>query len=381
MRSNAFVFRPSRLRALGLPVVAALLGLSLPAAQAAAPRYHLTALVIPGMQDIYVNDINDAGEMVGYYLDENFTSHAFLWDANGPHDLAVPPASSGGDMEGAATAINNAGQIVGYAQDIGVAAPGMLWNRADPTQYTLLDDDPAIGLSPYDISDNGTVVGLKANLLTGEAFHGFVWTAETGDVDYGTTDLNDPSINASWSAVNDAGQLVGEWNYQFASAHASIGTVGTPAMQPMSAASDAVQSAALAINAGGVRVGYMDVDGSGNAVPVVYAADGSASAVPGATFDLPAGQALGINDAGIIVGRADDFGTLTFKAFVAIDGTSYDLYEQVDDTANFDYFLTAKAVNASGTIVGVARFGDLQVGSYVLTPIADDGIFGDGFDL
>jgi hypothetical protein len=116
-------------------------------------------------------------------------------------------------------------------------------------------------------------------------------------------------------------------------------------------------------------------------VPVVYAADGSASAVPGATVDLPAGQALGINDAGIIVGRADDFGTLTFKAFVAIDGTSYDLYEQVDDTANFDYFLTAKAVNASGTIGGVARFGDLQVGSYVLTPIADDGIFGDGFDL
>ncbi|HEY0232478.1 MAG TPA: hypothetical protein VGC55_14610, partial [Dokdonella sp.] len=256
-----------------------------------------------------------------------------------------------------------------------------LWNRADTTQYTLLDDDPAVGLTPYDISDNGTVVGLKANLQTGEAFHGFVWTAQTGDVDYGTTDPGDPSINASWSAVNDAGQLVGEWNFQFAVAHASVGTVGTAAMQPMTAATDAVQSAALAINASGVRVGYMDLEGNGNAVPVVYSADGVASAVPGAALDLPAGQALGINDAGIIVGRADDFTSLTFKAFVSIDGTSYDLYDQVDDTGGYDYFLTAKAVNASGTIVGLARYGDLQVGSYVLTPVADDGIFADGFDL
>ncbi|HEY0179834.1 MAG TPA: DUF3466 family protein, partial [Dokdonella sp.] len=120
MRSKAFVYRSSRLRTFGPPVLAAFLGSSLSTVLAAAPQYHLTPLVIPGMQGIYVNDINDAGEMVGYYIDENFGNHAFLWDATGPHDLAVPAASGGGDMESAATAINNAGQIVGYAQDIGV---------------------------------------------------------------------------------------------------------------------------------------------------------------------------------------------------------------------------------------------------------------------
>lgn len=374
MRPNA-----SRTRCFRTMALAGLLLAGLSAAQAAPPRYHLTRLEIPGMQDIYVNDINDAGEMVGYYVDENFNDRAFLWDANGPHDLAVPASAEGNDVSSAAMAINNAGQIAGYAQIIGERAPGLLWSSSDTTQYTLLDDDPIIALTPRDINDNGAVVGLKANLQTGEAFHGFVWTAQTGTVDYGSTDTSDPSINASWSGVNNAGQLVGVWNFQFAAMHASVGTVGDPAMLPMSAASDAVESAALAINADGVRVGYMDIDGSGDSVPVVYAADGSASAVPGATLGLAEGQALGINDAGIIVGRAQDFSTLAFKAFVHIDGESYDLFDQVDDTGGYDYFLTARAVNASGVIVGLARYGDLQVGSYVLTPIPDR-IFGDGFD-
>jgi probable HAF family extracellular repeat protein len=368
-----------RFRLFGLTASAGFLFAGLISAQE-APHYHLTRLEIPGMQGIYVRDINDAGDMVGYYLDANSVTRAFLWDASGPHDLAVPVSAGGEDVFSAATAINNEGQIVGYAQIIGDVTPGLLWNSADPTQYTLLDDDPDIFLNPLGISDNGTVVGIKGNLVTGEAFHAFVWTAQTGMVDYGTTDPSNPNINASWTGVNDAGQLIGEWNYIFSATHASVGTVGTPAVLPMSAASDAVESSANAINAEGDRVGHMNL-GSGDLVPVTFAADGSATAIPGATLGLAAGQALGLNDAGTIVGRASDFSTLEFKAFVAIDGTSYDLFQQVDDTGGFDYFLTAQAVNASGAIVGLARYGDLQVGSYILTPLGDDHIFSDGFDL
>jgi uncharacterized membrane protein len=363
----------------GLIASAGLLVASVVSAQE-APHYHLTRLEIPDVQAIYVRDINDGGDMVGYYLDANSVSHAFLWNSTGPHDLAVPASASGDDVFSAATAINNEGQIVGYAQIIGDIAPGLLWNSADPTRYTLLDDDPAIFLNPLDISDNGTVVGLKGNLVTGEAFHAFVWTAQAGMVDYGTTDPSNPDINASWTGVNDAGQLIGQWNHVFSATHASVGTVGTPAMLPMSAASDAAESSANAINARGDRVGHMDL-GGGDVVPVTFAADGSAAAVPGATLGLASGQALGINDAGVIVGRASDFSTLEFKAFVAIDSISYDLFEQVDDTAGFEYFLSAQAVNASGVIVGLARYGDLQVGSYLLRPIGSDRIFDDGFDL
>lgn len=369
---------------LALTTLACLLAGSAVAASAGAPQYHLTRLDIAGAQSVYVADINDFGEMVGYYIDADSLQHAFLWDANGEHDLGAPESSDGGEVHTAATAINNAGQIVGYGQVYHAnfdpeSSPGLLWTTAQPGQFQRLSSDDTLVLSPYAISDNGTVVGLRGGFQTGEAFHGFVWTAADGVVDYGTTDTSNPDINASWSDVNDAGQLVGVWNFQFAPAHAAVGTVGTPAMLPLSDASDAVTSSAIAINASGERVGYMALDGT-NAVPVVFAADGSASAIDGATLGLAAGQALGLNDAGAVVGRASDFSTLEFKAFVAVDGISYDLFNQVDDTAGFTYFLTAKSVNAAGSIVGLARYGDFQVGSYVLTPVASDEVFSNGFD-
>jgi probable HAF family extracellular repeat protein len=353
-------------------------------ALAGAPHYHLDPIEIPGAQGVYAYDINDAGQIVGYYVDENGLNHAFLYDADGAHTLAAPTIENA-DVFAQAAAINNAGQIVGSIQALdengAVTAPGALWDAADPSTYTLIEgDDPATALTPAAINNNGVVVGLKGNFETGEAFHGFVWSKETGVVDYGSTDTSDPSINASWTGVNDAGQLVGVWNFQFAVMHASVGTVGTPEMLPMSAAADAVESAANAINENGVRVGYMDLDASGNRVPVVFDADGNATAIEGATLGLPRGQALGINDAGVIVGRADDFATLSFKAFVAIDDVAYDVLDVADGDGGFGYLLSAQAVNSKGVIVGLARVGDFGVGSYILTPIADDAVFANGFD-
>jgi probable HAF family extracellular repeat protein len=364
-------------------MLAALLVAPAAAALAGAPRYHLEPIEIPGAQGVYAYGINDAGQIVGYYIDENGINHAFLYDAAGPHTLATP-AIENADVFSQAAAINNAGQIVGSIQALdengAVAAPGALWDAADPSTYTLIEgDDPATALTPAAINNNGVVVGLKGNFETGEAFHGFVWTKETGVVDYGSTDTSDPSINASWTGVNDAGQLIGVWNFQFSVMHASVGTVGTPEMLPMSAASGAVESAANAISQSGVRVGYMDLDASGNRVPVVFDAAGNATAIEGATLGLPRGQALGVNGAGVIVGRADDFATLSFKAFVYVDGVAYDVLDVADNDGGFGYLLSAQAVNASGVIVGLARVGDFQVGSYILTPIAD-AVFANGFD-
>jgi probable HAF family extracellular repeat protein len=367
-----------------LPLICRLAAIALvapcAAAFAAAPSYHIEALEIPGALDVYARDINDAGQIVGYYIDANGINRAFLYDANGPHTLAVPTSDTT-EVDSSAAAINDLGQIAGSIQFFGESSPGALWDAADPSTFTLITgESAAIALESEGINNDGVVVGLKANRETGEAFHGFTWTKSGGLVDYGTTNTSDPSINASWSAINDAGQLVGVWNYQFAPMHAAIGMLGTPAMLPMSPAADAVESAAMAINAAGVRVGYMDVDGSGNRVPVVFDASGEASAIEGATLGLPTGQALGINDAGVIVGRADDFATLSFKAFVAIDGVAYDVLDVADGDAGFPYLLTAQAVNASGVIVGIGRIGDFDVGSYILTPLASDVIFAGGFD-
>lgn len=365
--------------------LAAVLAIAVPASAAAgSPHYHLTPIDVPGALDVYAYDVNDAGQVVGYYIDENFIDHGFVYDANGAHTLAAP-TSDVGDVFVQATSINDAGQIVGSVQILtgegAIAAPGVLWDAADPSSYTLIeDDDPGTALTPAAINNNGVVVGLKGNFQTGAAFHGFAWTADGGVVDYGTTDTSDPDINASWTGINDAGQLIGGWNFQFAPMHASVGTLGTTEMLPMSEASDAVESGANAINASGVRVGYMDVDGSGNSVPVVFDADGNATAIVGATLGLATGKALGINDAGVIVGRALDFSTFEFKAFVAIDGVAYDVLDVADNDGGFGYLLSAEAVNNHGVIVGVARVGDSDVGSYMLTPMSDDGVFANGFD-
>jgi probable HAF family extracellular repeat protein len=367
-------------------VLAAALAAPSAVALAGTPHYHLEPIEIPGAQGVYAYDINDSGQIVGYYIDENGLNRAFVYDTTGAHALAQPTVENA-DVSSQAASINNAGEIAGSIQVMDretfsvVDAPGALWNAADPSTYTAIEGDvEGTALTPSAISNNGVMVGLKGNFLTGEAFHGFVWTAESGVVDYGTTDTSDPTINASWTGVNDAGQLVGVWNFQFSAMHASVGTVGTPAMLPMSAAADAVESGANAISENGVRVGYMDIDANGNRVPVVFDAEGNATAIEGATLGLPRGQALGINDAGVIVGRADDFATLSFKAFVAIDGVAYDVLDVADSDGGFGYLLSAQAVNANGVIVGLARVGDFSVGSYILTPIAGDEVFANGFD-
>src|SRR5207344_2656766 len=76
--------------------------------------YHLTPLTAPGATSVAVQDINDAGQAVGTYFDENFVRHAVLWDQTGVHELARPP---GDEVDGIARAINNAGQIVGSSDD------------------------------------------------------------------------------------------------------------------------------------------------------------------------------------------------------------------------------------------------------------------------
>ena len=85
------------------------------AALAGAPHYHLAPIEIPGAQGVYAYDINDAGQIVGYYIDENGLNRAFLYDATGAHTLAVPTVENA-DVFSQAAGINNAGQIVGSIQ-------------------------------------------------------------------------------------------------------------------------------------------------------------------------------------------------------------------------------------------------------------------------
>lgn len=362
-----------RFRCLSVAVLAALAAGTAAAGQ--APHYHLVPIEIPGASDVYVADINDAGLAVGYYISaEDGANQAFLFD--GTQAITLPrPADR---AEAQATAINEIGQIVGYASTItddGAQTTAMLWNAANLANYTVIGDDQAVKLNPADINDNGTVVGLASH---DGAFRAFTWTQAGGLAD-GVPDHGE-GTQAYWSAVSNAGKLVGGWNLIFGATHAMTAQAGMPGFAPIADGVDDVPSMAHNVNETGVAVGEMDVEGNGKSVPVTFAG-GTATAIPGALLGLSTGAAFGINDTGTIVGRAQNFLTLSFKAFVYLDGTAYDILAQSDGGKTFPYLLKGAAVNNHGAIAGLGRIGEFNVGSFIAVPEpAPDAIFANGFE-
>lgn len=362
--------------ALGAAAFAAVLAGAAPSARAGTPLYHLTALTIPDATSVTVEDINDAGKIVGTYSDQNFVRHAVLWDAGGWHELARPP---GDEVDGIAYAINNADQIVGTADDFVNPTVGLLWSAATPGEYTVLNDDPSVSVRPADINDAGVVVGGF-----GVPSRAFAWTEATGLVDYGIQDPGVPDQQARWASVNAAGTIVGVWNQHVSNIHATIGEVGTPAVLAIGAMTEAYPTNAVSINDAGVIVGLGLAESTPDLVPVVIASDGTYAEIPGATLDQTNGSAIAVNADGVIVGTAG-IGTANgpvpgLQAWVYRDGSVHDLYQAVDDTAGFTRFANAVAINAGGVIVGSGRLADDSIASFVLTPIAVDAIFADGFD-
>lgn len=367
--------RPTSARVLRAAIAAFLAG-QCACAIADAPLYHLSLLSVPGSTSVSVQDINDAGQIVGRYQDQDFVGHPFVWDADGLHELARPP---GAEVDGIAYAINNAGQIAGSSNDFVVAAQGLLWDAANPDSYTVINSDPDVGVSPADISDAGIVVGSF-----GVPSRAFVWTPETGLVDYGLQDPDLPDQQTRWAAINNAGKIVGRWNQHVSNFHATVGEVGTPAVESMSAMTEAFASGAYALNNLGISVGLGLAQASGNLVPVVFDTDGNFTEIPGATLAQTSGGALAINDSGVIVGVAG-IGTANgpvpgMQAWVYRDGVTRDLFTVVDDSAGLTRFANALAINASGVIVGTGRDANDTIVSFMLTPIAADAVFSDGFD-
>lgn len=358
--------------------LAAMLVLALASAGAAAgePLYHLTVLEVPDATAVTAKDINDTGQVVGTYSDLDFVRHAVLWDGEDWHELALPP---GDEVNGIAYAINNGGRIVGTSDDFVNPTVGLLWDAANPGSYTVIGGDTGVHVSPADINDAGIVVGGF-----GVPSRAFAWSIEGGFADYG---LQDPTVEdqqTRWWAINASGRIVGRWQQHVSNIHATVGEVGAPVVLAMGAMTEEFPTTAVGLNTDGIAVGLGLAAETPDLVPVVFALDGSYTEIPGAALDQGNGSAIAISDAGVIVGVAG-IGTANgpvpgLKAWVHRDGTTYDLYEVVDDTAIFASFSGAVSINAAGVIVGNGRIASGDMMGFMLTPIQGDGIFADGFE-
>jgi uncharacterized membrane protein len=163
----------------------ALLGLTTSQVAAACRAYTFTTIDVSGLgtgsHDTQVNDINDAGVMIGTYQDATNASHGFMYSGGVFTKIDSPSAGTntgacGANATGtAAHGINNKGAIVGNYFDTGCNQHGFRYIVSTGT-YTTIDDPNASaatgGTYASDINDSGTVAGYYVD--AGGQAHGFL---------------------------------------------------------------------------------------------------------------------------------------------------------------------------------------------------------------
>ena len=274
--------------------VPTLLGFASPA----RAQYSFTDVDVPGAIWTAPSKINDAGEIVGQYLDPSNHRHGFLFSGGTYTTIDCPAPYT---AQAGAFGINNSGQIVGFC-----AAPGGINGVYGSTRSFILDAGaltllPDIGSSYLNastfaeaINDSGQIVGWYADACLCFA-HGFSYQsgvfATLAVPGYGSTIAYD---------VNNAGQVTG-------STQPGFGTGGDHGF----------------LLSGGVYTLIDDPDAGGNAT-----------------------DALGLNGSGQIVGQYWDSGNVR-HGFILSNGQ----FSNVDHPAA-NGLSEASGINSTGSIIG-----------------------------
>lgn len=289
-----------------------------------------------GGRTVYVNDLNDAGQVAGTSLNEHGVENAFVWSVRGGMlDLRAAPARG----RSYAWAINSHGVVTGAmgdaahpfrwsvasgVEDLGVT-PGIpapaagrvlgeaglvagvttiddeftrtfVWTRSDG----LIDIDTlgSAESSPVAVGAGGEVAGNRLASFDDGGERPFLWTRATGMVDLGTGRGSTASVHAMTPDLHIAGsigypdgrQRAMSWTRQ--GGMRELGTLGGRT------------SSARDVNARGQIVGFAE-DRLGAMRAFAWSTAGGMLDLNRALRHAPPGlvldQALAINDSGAIV--------------------------------------------------------------------------------
>jgi VCBS repeat-containing protein/probable HAF family extracellular repeat protein len=249
-------------------------------------------------------DINNLGQIVGYYRDTTF--RAFIYDISSATYITIndPSGSNGTDGRG----INDLGQIVGsYAN--GITNLGYLYSGG--TYTTLFHPSAVFGTFAQGINDTGQVVGYYGD--SNAIPHGFLYAGGT------YTTLDDPLATNGTQAhdINDAAQIVGTYTdgtgtHGFLYSGGTYTTINDPLAAPgqtfATGINDLGQIAGHYYDLSGGAHGFLDIGGNFTTI--------DDNLVTGGTF------VQDINNAGQIVGYYYTDGSVQ-HAFFATASTNH----------------------------------------------------------
>jgi probable HAF family extracellular repeat protein len=316
--------------------------------------------------------INDAGQIVGYYVDGSGVQHGFLY-SNGTYATFDDPLATSGVTR--PYGINNAGQIVGFYTD-NTGEHGFLYSNGT---YTTLDDPLGVGTTDaLGINNEGQIVG-----------NGFIYSNGTYT-----------GFDGRAFGINNAGQIVGVYGGGFRGFIYSNGAY-TATIDP---SAYPTTTEPLGINnAGQVVGGYLDLGRSTSpaflATPVtqvfgvtVSPSSGDENTGNTITFTVKMGDrvtvtgtpALTLNDGGTAIyqsGSGTD--TLVFSTTIAngqnagtlavtgnnVDGVAIEIIDTFGNEADLsgaDVSFPGLAVGATVTLITAnPTAGDLGPGKLI----------------
>jgi probable HAF family extracellular repeat protein len=325
----------------------------------AQSAYTLTDLGALGGYSSGAFSVNALGQVVGaaQLPDETYTAFSYTAFSYTGVGGMVDLGGLGGTYT-VAHGVNASGLIVGQSYTAGNATIRAFLTTSGGTLIDLGTIGTSGNSMAYGINDSGTIVGKSTN--TEGRDRAFSYTIGGAMTDLGT-------LGGQYSqamAVSSAGHIVGSATTEDnAATHAFLLAPGGN-MVDLGALDITHASSGLAVNASGQVVGFSGIDEAKSA----FSYTSAGGMVDLGSFGGFYNVAMGLNDAGQIVGTSGADGWADQRAFLYENGVMHDLNDFVTGAAGWT-LVEATGINELGQIVGYGSYNDTSH-AFLLTAVA-----------